>query len=79
MCQSIGYLTIGLQYRAECEAQLQKHITLLNDLKESRSELLSQLEDEKKKNEDWQFKFEETEIIRADLEVCRISLACKEV
>lgn len=52
---------------------MQKHITLLNDLKESRSELLSQLEDEKKKNEDWQFKFEEAEIIRADLEVCTLT------
>lgn len=58
---------------------MQKHITLLNDLKESRSELLSQLEDEKKKNEDWQFKFEEAEIIRADLEVSNVGLLCKEV
>lgn len=42
---------------------------LLNELKESRNELLTQLEDERKKNEDWQFKFEEAEITRADLEV----------
>ncbi|XP_066145271.1 CAP-Gly domain-containing linker protein 1 isoform X3 [Euwallacea fornicatus] len=56
------------KYRTECEAQLQEHIILLNQLKESRNELLSQLEDEKKKNEDWQFRFEEAEITRADLE-----------
>uniref|UniRef100_A0AAR5PME6 CAP-Gly domain-containing protein n=1 Tax=Dendroctonus ponderosae TaxID=77166 RepID=A0AAR5PME6_DENPD len=57
-----------IKYRAECESQLQEHLVLLNELKESRNELLTQLEDERKKNEDWQFKFEEAEITRADLE-----------
>lgn len=33
-------------------------------------ELLSNLEDEKRKNEDLQFRFEEAAIAKADLEVC---------
>ncbi|XP_066260860.1 CAP-Gly domain-containing linker protein 1 isoform X3 [Euwallacea similis] len=65
------------KYRTECEAQLQEHIILLNELKESRNELLSQLEDEKKKNEDWQFRFEEAEITRADLEILNSANASK--
>ncbi|XP_076266229.1 cytoplasmic linker protein 190 isoform X7 [Rhynchophorus ferrugineus] len=56
------------KYRAECEETLKQHMEMLNQLKESRDELMAQLEDEKKKNEDWQFKFEEAEITKSDLE-----------
>ncbi|XP_060528080.1 restin homolog isoform X2 [Cylas formicarius] len=48
------------KHRAECEATLR--------------ELSAQLEDEKRKSEDWQFKFEEAAIAKTDLEVLNESL-----
>lgn len=42
---------------------------MLSRLKTERGELLSQLEDEKKKNEELQFRFEEAAITKGDIEV----------
>ncbi|XP_045473186.1 restin homolog isoform X4 [Harmonia axyridis] len=55
-------------YRAECDVKLQEHMLILTELKKDRTELLGQLEDEKKKNEDLLFKFEEASILKSDAE-----------
>ncbi|KAJ8918792.1 hypothetical protein NQ315_011076 [Exocentrus adspersus] len=57
------------KYRAECEVKLQEHLTLLNKLKEDRNELVAQLEDERRKNEDLLFRLEEASITKDDIEV----------
>ncbi|CAH1122737.1 unnamed protein product [Ceutorhynchus assimilis] len=57
-----------LKYREESVTQIQRHVLMLNELRENCQHLDSQLEDEKKKNEDWQFKYEEAEIMRAHIE-----------
>lgn len=49
--------------------KLEEHLRLLSQLKVDRTELLSQLEDEKRKNEDLQFRFEEAAITTSDVEV----------
>lgn len=46
---------------------------MLLQLKAERDELLSQLEDEKKKNEELQFRFEEATITKGDIEVSSIN------
>ncbi|KAK4875245.1 hypothetical protein RN001_011667 [Aquatica leii] len=56
-------------YRAECESKLKEYSTVLSHLNVDRGSLLSQLEDEKRKNEDLQFKFEEAAITKGDIEV----------
>ncbi|KAK9738416.1 CAP-Gly domain [Popillia japonica] len=56
-------------YRLDAEKKLQDHVSLLTQLKNEMKELLSNLEDEKRKNEDLQFRFEEAAIAKADLEV----------
>ncbi|CAG9817430.1 unnamed protein product [Phaedon cochleariae] len=56
------------KYRSECEIKLKEHMILLNKLKEDREELLSQIEEEKKKNEDLQFRLEEATITKDDVE-----------
>ncbi|KAJ8985032.1 hypothetical protein NQ317_016943 [Molorchus minor] len=55
------------KYRAECEAKLQEHMKLLNKLKQDRNELVAQLDDEKKKNEDLLFRLEEASITKDDI------------
>lgn len=60
---------ITVQYRTECEKKLQDNLEIVCRLKADQNELLSQLEDEKRKNEDLQFKFEEAAITKADVEV----------
>jgi CAP-Gly domain-containing linker protein 1 len=57
------------KYRAECEIRVLENADLLSELKVDRAELLSQLEDEKRKNEDLQFRFEEAAITKSDFEV----------
>ena len=42
---------------------------MLEQLKSDRKELLANLDDEKRKNENLQFRFEEVSIARADAEV----------
>lgn len=44
-------------------------MVLLNKLKDDRSELIAQLENEKRKNEDLLFQFEEAAITKGDVEV----------
>jgi hypothetical protein len=63
------FLFILMQYRAECEIRVLENADLLSELKVDRAELLSQLEDEKRKNEDLQFRFEEAAITKSDFEV----------
>ncbi|KAG5865982.1 hypothetical protein JTB14_034240 [Gonioctena quinquepunctata] len=57
------------KYRAECENKLKEHLGLLNKLKEDRNELVSQLDEEKRKNEDLQFRIEESSITKEDIEL----------
>lgn len=57
------------QYRIECEKKMKESLDIVTRLKADQDELLSQLEDEKRKNEDLQFKFEEAAITKADIEV----------
>lgn len=47
-------------------------MNLLNKLKEDRNELVVQLEDEKRKNEDLLFRLEEASITKDDIEVNRL-------
>ncbi|XP_050305164.1 restin homolog isoform X3 [Anthonomus grandis grandis] len=62
------YLALSQEFAKYRELAEREKQALLAQLDELRNDLVSQLEDEKKKNEDWQFKFEEAEILRADLE-----------
>lgn len=59
-----------LQYRTECENQIQHHMNLLNKLKEDRSELVAYLDEEKRKTEDLTFRLAESSIFKEDAEVC---------
>lgn len=63
-----------MQYRAECENQLQDHMNLLNKLKEDRCELVVQLDEEKRKTEDITFRLAESSILKEDAEVCNTYL-----
>ncbi|XP_015839167.1 CAP-Gly domain-containing linker protein 1 isoform X16 [Tribolium castaneum] len=56
------------QYRSQCEQKVRESDDILSKLKVDRDELLSQLEDEKRKNEDLQFRFEEASITKSDIE-----------
>ncbi|KAF2904339.1 hypothetical protein ILUMI_01836 [Ignelater luminosus] len=55
-------------YRSECESKLQEYSVILSQLNIDRGSLLSQLDDEKRKNEDLQFRFEEAAITKGDIE-----------
>lgn len=46
---------------------------LFNKLKEDRNDLENQLDEEKRKNEDLQFKFEEADLAKSDAEVFKRS------
>ncbi|KAF5269688.1 hypothetical protein FQA39_LY08611 [Lamprigera yunnana] len=56
------------RYRSDCESKLKEYSTVLSHLNLDRDTLLSQLDDEKRKNEDLQFKFEEAAISKGDIE-----------
>ncbi|KAK5644359.1 hypothetical protein RI129_005659 [Pyrocoelia pectoralis] len=56
-------------YRSECESKLNEFTGALSQLNIDRQGLLSQLDDEKRRNEDLQFKFEEAAITKGDIEV----------
>jgi len=60
------------QYREESEAKLLDAQDLLSRLQNEKRELSSQLEDERRKVEDLQFRFEEEAIIKCDIERKRI-------
>lgn len=67
-----------LQYRSECESKLKEYSSVLSGLKVDQNELVAQLEDEKRKNEDLQFRFEEASITKSDVEVLIIYfISCK--
>ncbi|XP_044271292.1 CAP-Gly domain-containing linker protein 2 isoform X3 [Tribolium madens] len=56
------------QYRSECEQKILQGDEILSKLKVDRNDILNQLEDEKRKNEDLQFRFEEAAITKSDIE-----------
>ncbi|XP_077168586.1 CAP-Gly domain-containing linker protein 2 isoform X1 [Paroedura picta] len=56
------------QYTAEAEGNLQRARTLLDGAQKEKVELLNQLEEEKRKVEDLQFRVEEESITKGDLE-----------
>lgn len=58
-----------MQYRLEAEQEREKYAKLLSQLEADRNEILSQLDDEKRKNEELQFRFEEAAITKGDIEV----------
>lgn len=58
-----------MQYRSECEAKLKEFSGIVSHLNLNKGQLLSQLDDEKRKTEDLLFKFEEAAITKGDIEV----------
>ncbi|XP_031350862.1 uncharacterized protein LOC116176432 [Photinus pyralis] len=56
-------------YRLECEKKLNEFTGALAQLNIDRQSILSQLDDEKRRNEDLQFRFEEAAITKGDVEV----------
>jgi CAP-Gly domain-containing linker protein 2 len=58
-----------IQYREESEAKLLDIQDLLSRLEKEKGELTSQLEDERRKVEDLQFRFEEEAITKCDIQV----------
>lgn len=63
------FVIFYFQYRLECEHQLQDHVALLNKLKEDRNDLIAQLDEEKRRNEDLTFRLAESSISKEDVEV----------
>jgi CAP-Gly domain-containing linker protein 2 len=58
-----------IQYREESEAKLLDIQDLLSRLEKEKGELTSQLEDERRRVEDLQFRFEEEAITKCDIQV----------
>lgn len=63
------FLVSSLQHKLKCEQIVKEHVSMLEQLRSDRKELLDNLDDEKRKNENLQFRFEEVSIARADAEV----------
>ncbi|XP_061460890.1 CAP-Gly domain-containing linker protein 2 isoform X2 [Rhineura floridana] len=61
------------QYVAEAEGNLQRARTLLDGSQKEKVELLNQLEEEKRKVEDLQFRVEEESITKGDLELTTVA------
>ncbi|XP_054857908.1 CAP-Gly domain-containing linker protein 2 [Eublepharis macularius] len=61
------------QYIAEAEGNLQRARTLLDGAQKEKVELLNQLEEEKRKVEDLQFRVEEESITKGDLELTTVA------
>uniref|UniRef100_A0A8D2Q7P3 CAP-Gly domain containing linker protein 2 n=1 Tax=Varanus komodoensis TaxID=61221 RepID=A0A8D2Q7P3_VARKO len=61
------------QYVAEVEANLQRSRALLDGAQKEKVELLNQLEEEKRKVEDLQFRVEEESITKGDLELTTVA------
>ncbi|XP_065171284.1 LOW QUALITY PROTEIN: CAP-Gly domain-containing linker protein 1-like [Atheta coriaria] len=55
-------------YRLDCDRKLKEYVFKLTEFENEKKELLGQLDEERGKNEDWQFKFEEAAIIKSDAE-----------
>ncbi|XP_025828958.1 uncharacterized protein LOC108744493 isoform X5 [Agrilus planipennis] len=56
------------KYRSECELKWKEFSGLISTLNVDKNDLQSQLEEEKRKNEDILFRFEETAITKGDIE-----------
>ncbi|XP_027687126.2 CAP-Gly domain-containing linker protein 2 isoform X3 [Chelonia mydas] len=61
------------QYVTEAEANLQRARTLVDGVQKEKVELLNQLEEEKRKVEDLQFRVEEESITKGDLELTTVA------
>ncbi|XP_029468038.1 CAP-Gly domain-containing linker protein 2 isoform X2 [Rhinatrema bivittatum] len=61
------------QYIAEAETNLQRARTLVDGTQKEKTELLNQLEEEKRKVEDLQFRVEEESITKGDLELTTVA------
>nr|XP_008164375.1 CAP-Gly domain-containing linker protein 2 isoform X4 [Chrysemys picta bellii] len=61
------------QYVTESEANLQRARTLVDGVQKEKLELLNQLEEEKRKVEDLQFRVEEESITKGDLELTTVA------
>ncbi|XP_066492174.1 CAP-Gly domain-containing linker protein 2 isoform X2 [Tiliqua scincoides] len=61
------------QYIAEAEGNLQRARTLIDVVQKEKAELLNQLEEEKRKVEDLQFRVEEESITKGDLELTTVA------
>ncbi|XP_038231862.1 CAP-Gly domain-containing linker protein 2 isoform X4 [Dermochelys coriacea] len=61
------------QYVTEAEANLQRVRTLVDGVQKEKVELLNQLEEEKRKVEDLQFRVEEESITKGDLELTTVA------
>lgn len=61
------------QYIAEAEGNLQRARTLIDMVQKEKAELLNQLEEEKRKVEDLQFRVEEESITKGDLELTTVA------
>nr|XP_033778484.1 CAP-Gly domain-containing linker protein 2 isoform X2 [Geotrypetes seraphini] len=61
------------QYITEAEANLQRARTLIDGTQKEKLELLNQLEEEKRKVEDLQFRVEEESITKGDLELTTVA------
>ncbi|XP_063226060.1 CAP-Gly domain-containing linker protein 2 isoform X4 [Bacillus rossius redtenbacheri] len=62
------------EYKKACDGRIQDLQRMVEKLEMERRELSSQLEDEKRRIEDIQFRFEEESIIKTDLEVANAAL-----
>ncbi|VEN55981.1 unnamed protein product [Callosobruchus maculatus] len=70
------FVTVKLEfdkYRAETETKLKECMDIMNELKQNKSDLQNQLEDEKRKNEDLLFRLEEISITKDETDVLNLS------